>query len=334
MTKSYTQLSLHQRYQIQVLLQAGKNQEEIAELLGRSPSTISRELKRNIPKRGRGAGHYKAELAQLRTDKRHYDKAKRMVFDDTLKDFCRYWLVTEKYSPEQIRVKGIEQFGQFVSHETMYAWIWAMKQSNKRADIANKTLYQHLRHGKRRRKRGARKDSRGTIIGRVSIEKRPAIVSKRKRLGDIEIDLMMGKDHKGALLVMTDRACLKTYIRKVNGKSSDEVTRKINSALKKHKHWLKTVTFDNDKAFSMHNVVSKKLDVDTYFTRPYTSQDKGTVENRIGVIRRFFPKKTDLTFITDQEVQRVEDNINNRPIRKFNYKSANQIYSMKIALIT
>jgi IS30 family transposase len=84
----------------------------------------------------------------------------------------------------------------------------------------------------------------------------------------------------------------------------------------------------------MHNVVSKKLDVDTYFTRPYTSQDKGTVENRIGVIRRFFLKKTDLTFITDQEVQRVEDNINNRPIRKFNYKSANQIYSMKIALIT
>jgi transposase, IS30 family len=68
-------------------------------------------------------------------------------------------------------------------------------------------------------------------------------------------------------------------------------------------------------------VVSKKLDVDTYFTRPYTSQDKGTVENRIGVIRRFFPKKTDLTFITDQEVQRVEDNINNKPIRKFNYKS-------------
>jgi IS30 family transposase len=84
----------------------------------------------------------------------------------------------------------------------------------------------------------------------------------------------------------------------------------------------------------MHNVVSKKLDVDTYFTRPYTSQDKGTVENKIGVIRRFFPKKTDLTFITDQEVQRVEDNINNRTIRKFNYKSANQIYSMKIALIT
>jgi transposase, IS30 family len=111
MTKSYTQLSLHQRYQIQVLLQAGKNQGQIAELLGRSPSTISRERKRNIAKRGRGAGHFKTKLAQLKTDKRHYHKAKRMLFDDTLKDFCRYWLVTENYSPEHIRVKGMEQFG-------------------------------------------------------------------------------------------------------------------------------------------------------------------------------------------------------------------------------
>lgn len=334
MTKSYTQLSLHQRYQIQVLLQAGKTQEEIAELLGRSPSTISRELKRNIPKRGRGAGYYNAELAQRKTDDRHTNKAKRILFDDSLKDFCRHWLINEKYSPEQIRVKGLEQFGQFVSHETIYDWIWAMKKSNRRVNFSDKNLYQHLRHGKRRRKRGARKDSRGTIIGRVPIEKRPVIVSKRKRLGDIEIDLMMGKDHKGALLVMTDRASLKTIIRKVNSKSSGEVTRKINCTLRKHKRWLKTVTFDNDKAFSMHKMVAEKLEVDAYFTRPYTSQDKGTVENRIGVIRRFFPKKTDLTLISDQDVQRVEDNINNRPIRKFNYKSANQIYSMKIALIT
>lgn len=74
-----------------------------------------------------------------------------------------------------------------------------MKQDNKHADLANKTLSQHLRHGKRRRKRGALKDGRGTIIGRVSIEKHPAILSKRKSLGDIEIDLMMGKYHKSAL---------------------------------------------------------------------------------------------------------------------------------------
>lgn len=334
MTKSYTQLSLPQRYQIQVLLQAGKTQEEIATLLGRSPSTICRELKRNIPKRGRGAGYYIAERAQIKTDNRHKHKAKRILFDKPLKDFCRHWLINEKYSPEQIRVKGLQQFGQFLSHETIYDWIWKMKKSNKRDHRSDKTLYQHLRHGKRRRKRGARKDSRGSIIGRIPIEKRPAIVSKRKRLGDIEIDLMMGKDHKGALLVMTDRASLKTYIRKVNNKSCKEVTRKITCALGKHKRWLKTVTFDNDKAFSMHKVVSEKLGVDAYFTRPYTSQDKGTVENRIGVIRRFFPKKTDLTFISNQDVQRVEDNINNRPVRKFNYKSANQIYSMKIALIT
>lgn len=100
----------------------------------------------------------------------------------------------------------------------------------------------------------------------------------------------------------------------MNSKSSEEVTREINRTLKKHKHWLKTVTSDHDKAFILHKVVSEKLDVQRYFTRPYTSQDKGTVENSIGVISRFFPKKTDLTFITDQEVQRVKDNMINRPI--------------------
>ncbi len=86
MTKSYTQLSLHQRYQIQVLLQAGKNQGEIAELFGRSPFTLSRELKRNIPKRVRGAVHYKAELAQLKTDKRHYHKATYQLSSAITKD--------------------------------------------------------------------------------------------------------------------------------------------------------------------------------------------------------------------------------------------------------
>ena len=95
-----------------------------------------------------------------------------------------------------------------------------------------------------------------------------------------------------------------------------------------------TLTFDNDKAFTDHQEIGKELDVDTYFTRPYTSQGKGTVENRIGVIRRFFPKKTDLTFITHQQVREVEQKLNNRPVRKFNYQTPNQVLQGKIALIT
>ncbi len=97
---------------------------------------------------------------------------------------------------------------------------------------------------------------------------------------------------------------------------------------------LHTLTFDNDKAFTEHESIGNKLNAATYFTRPYTSQDKGTVENRIGILRRFYPKKIDLSFVTNQQVKKVENKLNNRPIGKFNYLTANQVLQQKIALIT
>jgi len=95
-----------------------------------------------------------------------------------------------------------------------------------------------------------------------------------------------------------------------------------------------TITFDNDMGFAAHGTVAQKLGVKTYFTRPYTSQDKGTVENRIGQLRRFFPKMVDLRTISNREIKRVEQLLNNRPVRKFNYKTPNQLLQEKIALVT
>ena len=111
-------------------------------------------------------------------------------------------------------------------------------------------------------------------------------------------------------------------IEKLNGKSSEEVTSKIKERLSRFSSsYLKTITFDNGKQFSGHQEIAKEFNVKTYFTPPYTSQEKGTVENRIGVIRRFFPKKTDLRKVSKQRIKEVELSINNRPIRKFNYFS-------------
>ncbi|MBA2330138.1 MAG: IS30 family transposase [Flavisolibacter sp.] len=329
MSKNYTQLSLEQRYQIEALLKAGIQQKLIADQLGVHASTICRELKRNIAKRGRTAGVYKACGAQRKTDLRHHQKAKQIVFTDQLKHLVAKQLMEQKWSPELISISD-----KMVSHERIYQWIWECKHSNKRKNKRYKKLYQYLKHGKRRRKRGNRKDNRGIIPNRISIENRPAIVKKRKRLGDIEIDLMMGKDHKGALLVATERSTLHTRLKKLAGKNSDAVARAIIKCMGKNKYKVHTLTFDNDKAFSSHEKVGEKLKAATYFTRPYTSQDKGTVENRIGVIRRFFPKKTDLRFVTDKQVEKVEKMINNRPIRKFNYLTAKQVLQKKIALIT
>ena len=145
---------------------------------------------------------------------------------------------------------------------------------------------------------------------------------------------MMGKNHKGALLVMTDRATLHTSLHKLENRHSHAVSKAIIQRLNQRGYPIHTITFDNDKGFSDHMMVANDLSVKTYFTRPYTSQDKGTVENRIGQLRRFFPKKTDLSIVTTEQVKRVEHLLNNRPVRKFNYKTPNQVLLEKIALIT
>lgn len=334
MSKNYTQLSLVQRYQIQAFLRAGKKQNWIAEEIGVHPSTISRELNRNIAKRGRTAGEYVADNAQRKTDQRHQIKPKMVKFTKAMKDQAVKWLTHEKWSPEIISAIGHQTGKCPVSIEWLYQWIWQSKHSNKRIDNRYKRIYRLLKHGKRRRKRGARKDSRGIIHHRVPIEKRPKIVQKRLRAGDIEVDFMMGKNHKGALLVMTDRATLHTSLNKLENRHSHAVSKAIIQRLNQRCYPIHTITFDNDKGFADHMMVANDLNAKTYFTRPYTSQDKGTVENRIGQLRRFFPKKTDLSIVTNEQVKQVEQLLNNRPVRKFNYKTPNQVLLEKIALIT
>jgi IS30 family transposase len=136
-------------------------------------------------------------------------------------------------------------------------------------------------------------------------------VNERKRIGDIEVDLMMGKNHKSALLVITDRTTLVTMIEKLSGKQADEVCSNMKKRLSNfNTAWIKTITFDNGKEFAGHLEIAELFNTKTYFTRPYTSQDKGTVENRIGVIRRFFPKKTDLREITTQRSRNINQSKN------------------------
>ena len=157
---------------------------------------------------------------------------------------------------------------------------------------------------------------------RVSIEECSEVVEKRIRLGDLEADFMMGIAHKSVLLVITDRATLLTRLKKVTSRKADCTEFAIEQMLERiPKAFIKTLTFDNDKAFANHQSIGRKLDADIYFIRPYTSQDKGTVENRIGVIRQFFPKDTDLRNVSEEQIKTVERNLNNRPIRKFEYLS-------------
>jgi len=262
---------------------------------------------------------YCPEAAQWKTNKRHRDKRKHRRFTEDLKEDATQWLTEEKLSPELISGRWAVQGVDGVSHEAIYQWIWRGKRQK---DPATKTLYKHLKHGRRRRKRGNYNDSRGILTGRVSIEERPQVADERSRLGDLEIDLMVGKAHKSALVVIIDRATLLTRLKKITSRHADSTELAIEESLARiPKTFIKTVTVDNDKAFANHQSLARTLDADVYFTRPYTSQDKGSVENRIGVVREFFPKGTDLRNVSDQYIQTVERHLNNRPVRKFDYLS-------------
>ena len=336
MTKKYNQLTLEQRYKIEALKSAATTQTQIAAIIGVHRSTISREFKRNICSSGINASRYVAAKADEKTRQRHKVKFKEVRFTDELKLQTKQWMAVKRYSPELVAAQWVKNQTKGVSYETIYKFIWESKHSQKRKNKPFKNLHKLLKHRKRRRKRGNYKDSRGLIANRVPIDQRPKIVEQRKRFGDLEVDLIMGKAHKSALLVTVDRATLKTTIDKLIGKNPGVIAHTIINRFRALP--IKTITFDNDPAFCLHQLIAKELKANTYFTRPYTSQDKGTIENRNGVIRRFFPKKTDFNSVTVEEVKRVEDEINNRPVRKFKYLSANEVFSQlkgsAVALIT
>lgn len=332
--KKYNQITLEQRYQISALLKVQTNKTQIALIIGVHRSTVYRELKRNTPARGRTADQYIPQHAQSKTLRRHFKKRKKVILTMELKTRIAGLMKHERWSPELIAKRLAAEGECQISHETIYKWIWTAKHSNRADQKEYKTLCKYLRYTGRQQKRSNQKDTRGAIKGRVGIDKRPEVVNSRTRIGDIEVDLMMGKNHKSALLVMTDRTTLVTMLEKLESKNAEEVYQKMNQRLTNFdSSWIKTITFDNGKEFAFHHKIGKDLNAKTYFTRPYTSQDKGTVENRIGVIRRFFPKKTDLRNVPEKRIKEVEKLLNYRPIRKFNYQNPIEVLNNKIVAL-
>ncbi len=316
--KKFVQLSIAERSKIEVLLHQGFSYARIAAALDRHVSTISREIRRN------GFGCYKAILAQRLTTSRHHTKRKRTVFDLGMKLFIKEKLSLLSFSPELISVVGKALRADFVSHEWIYRWIWQVKFSQKRADKPYQGLFKYLRHACRKRKRGNRRTRRGNIVKRIWIDERPQAANLRQRIGDLECDIMLGKDRKPGILVALDRRSRKAWIRRLASKNARHVAGLLRSICSCTV--VRTVTFDNDQSFAEHYRLHD-LGIKTFFTHPYSSQEKGSVENRIGLIRMFFPKQTDFSKVSAVEVKRVESMINNRPLRMFNYKTPNQLYT-------
>lgn len=313
---AFTQISKEERVKMEVLLHQGWSFSAIALELHRSPSTISREVQRN------GGRVYQATPAQAQAVRRHREKKKHTVFDAAMKAYICQKLLELKWSPELIAVMGKKECcPHFVCHEKIYQWIWQMKFSQKKADRPYQHLYEHLRHAHRRRKRSTGRHNRGNILERRWIEERPKGAENRKVAGHLEADIMLGENRQPGLLVVLDRKTRRTWIRKLQSKEASYVSGLLHSVFRSC-GVVKTLTLDNDQSFAHHY----ELGIPTFFTHPYSSQEKGSVENRIGLIRMFFPKKTDFTKVTPQEVKKVEHIINHRPMRMFNYRSPHEIH--------
>lgn len=310
----YSQLTRGQRYHIYVFLKVSFSQAAIARQISVHKSTISRELMRNRGKKG-----YRPKQADTMAKHRR-EKAKRYVkFTPELIALIES-LIKQDLSPEQVSGVLKRTAGLSISHEAIYQHILKDKTRGGR-------LYRHLRHAnKKRKKRYGSYNRRGQIVGRVSIDDRPAIVDAKKRIGDWEIDTVIGKHHQGALVTIVERKSKFTLIKRIANKKADMVTDATIGLLAPFRKRVFTITSDNGKEFARHNLVSKELKSQFFFAHPYHSWERGLNENTNGLIRQYFPKSTSFKETTDDQVQTAMDRLNNRPRKTLGFKTPNEVF--------
>lgn len=308
----YTQLTREERYQISALKAAGHNQIEIAKVIGRHKSTISRELARNSGLRG-----YRPKQANSFAESRRSTKTIPRI---SLESWSRIeLLLREDWSPEQVSRWLRNEEDIFVSPEWIYQYVLQDKKSGG-------DLHSHLRCQKQRKKRYGSPDQRGQIKGRISIDERPDVVSQRSRIGDWEADTVIGKQGGSVLVTLVERKTRWSAIGKAPNRTAQEVKTVILDCLQPLASQVQTLTYDNGKEFAQHQEISKELHCSGYFAHPYHSWERGLNENTNGLIRQFFPKGKDLSEVTDNAVQAVMNKLNNRPRKCLGFKTPNQVF--------
>lgn len=319
-----SQITREQRYTIYSMLQSGYNQSEIAQVINKDKSVVSREIRRNADAR---SGHYNHDLAHRKYLKRQGYKAKPRTFTPEVEEYVRDKLRL-KYSPEQIAGVAKKDGVKSVSHERIYQFVWKDKRQKG-------TLYLDLRNrGRRYKKRSVINDKRGTIPNRTDISQRPPEVELRKRFGDLEIDLIIGKNHKNAILTINDRATGLGKLRKLDGKEAKQLAMATIDCLMDWKPFLKTITSDNGKEFACHQMVAQELNIDFFFAKPYASWQRGSNENFNRLVRQYIPKKVDFDCIPLDYINFVEMQLNNRPRKRFKYESPLFMFNQKVAFST
>ena len=317
MAKAYHHVTQDLRSQIYALKSIGTPLKNIATVVGKDVSTISREIKRNTG--DRGYRYKQADAKAIERRKNASSSPKKLTPENVA-------VIEEKllndWSPEQIsgrlEIDGIVN----ISHETIYQHIWKDKRSGG-------TLYKHLRHnGKKYNKRSSGKAGRGCIPNRTDITERPKIVEEKSRIGDWEGDTVISAFSKTAILTVVDRHSKFTRIKKIGRKTAKNVRIAMKEIMTSLPYPVLTVTFDNGMEFAAHQNITEDLNAYCYFATPYHSWERGLNEHTNGLIRQYLPKSVDFKDLTDDEVKAIEDKLNHRPRKVLGYKTPMEVMMM------
>lgn len=285
---------------------------EIALKLGFDKSTISREIKRNSYN-GKYYPVKAHKLAKERQSKAFKKKKITRSIEDKIKE-----LIEKDWSPEQITNWCKKEEIDMLSHEMIYQHIYKDERNGGE-------LYTHLRHfGKRRKKYGSERQA--AIKNKRNISERPKIVEDKSRIGDWEIDTVIGANHEGAMVTIVDRKSKYFLSQQVNQKTAYNVKMATVELLKPITDKVHTITSDNGLEFSYHEEIAKELECEFYFADPYSSWQRGLNENTNGLLRQYFPKGTSLKNIDHKDVVAAMNKINNRPRKGLNYKTPKDIF--------
>lgn len=312
---AYGHLTSEERHYIETRHKMEDSTRAIALALGRSQSTISRELSRNRGQRG-----YHHKQAHNKAQRRHAEKPKAIKLTPALM-LSIDSLLEQQWSPEQISGRLKEEGKECVCHEVIYQHVLKDKR-------AGGKLYLNLRrHAKTYRKRyGSTTGSVKGIPNRVDIDERPEVVNQRERLGDWEADTMIGKGHQGALVTLDERKSKLRLAFPVANKTAEAVTSSIITLLSGFKDWVHTLTFDNGKEFAKHEQVAQAIGCKTYFAKPYHSWERGQNENANGLLRQYFPKAMGLLDVTTQQVLEAVHKLNRRPRKCLGFKTPYEVF--------
>ena len=312
MAKKYTHITQRQRCQIEALKKAGHKPGDIAKQLSVNNSSIYCELQRNKSNKG----GYNASFAQQVSNEKKERFAKNRKFSYSMQNMIKQKISQEQWSPEQICGYCKKNKISMVSHERIYQYIYQDKKDGG-------DLYKHLRTAskKYRKRYGSGKNKRVIIKDKVSIDKRPDLINNKERYGDWEIDTIIGKNQKGAMVTVAERKSGFILIKKLNGKNAKQLAKAVVKLLAPYKENVLSITADNGSEFANHKYISQNLGTEFYFAHPYSSWERGLNEYSNKLIRQYIPKKSNFDDFYVNDINLINMKLNKRPRKLLNFYS-------------